>query len=197
MRRLLSLLVLTALVTTPVVAQQGQQTPGVVVAPTPAPPGLAQATTPPAQAPRAETPRAPSIQSPQSGINYMPAHTNIRLDLAITDTLSGAPVKKTVSLIVLTNNSGMIRTTSGDRNSNLNVDALAAAYTSGHVSVRMTFEYTPPQPLKDGVAVGRSPSLNESITVVLQDGKPMMVSQSADPATDRKVTAELTATILK
>jgi hypothetical protein len=33
--------------------------------------------------------------------------------------------------------------------------------------------------------------------VVLQDGKPLMVSQSADPTTERRVTAELTATILK
>ncbi len=43
----------------------------------------------------------------------------------------------------------------------------------------------------------RSPRLNESITVVLQDGKMLMVSQSADPGSDRKVTAELMATILK
>ena len=192
MRRLTSLVFLLAFIATPALAQQ---TPG-AVAPRPTP-NAPQATTPPAQAPRAETPHAPQIYNTAAGIREMPSHTNIRLDLTITDTLTGAPVKKTVSLILLTSNSGMIRTRSGDGYAQLNVDALAAAYSTGLVSVRMTFEFTPPQPMRDGQVVGRSPSLNESITVVLQDGKPLMVSQSADPATDRKVTAELTATILK
>jgi hypothetical protein len=151
----------------------------------------------PTQAPQAVTPRppnAPNIAGPNN--QGMPAHTNIRLELTITDTFTGSPVKKTVTMIVLQNNGGMIRTTSADGWSNLNVDAVAAAYTSGLVSVRMTFEYTPPLG-KEPTVSSRPPRLNESITVVLQDGKPLMVSQSADPATDRKVTADLTATILK
>lgn len=173
---------------------------------TPAPPGQGQqpgqstqaaqgqATTPPAAAPRPETPRAPNLGGPNN--QPMSPATNIRLDLTITDTYTGAPVKKTVSLLVLNANSGMIRTNGSDGWSVLNVDAVAAAYTSGQVSLRMTFEYTPAQ-AKQESGGGRAPRLNESITVVLQDGKPLMVSQSADPATDRKVTAELTATILK
>jgi hypothetical protein len=160
------------------------------IAPTPL--QAAQQTAPPA--PRAETPRAPSITA--MGNTPMPSATNIRLDLTITDTYTGAPVKKTVSMLVLTGNNGMIRTSGSDGWSVLNVDAVAAAYTGGQVSLRMTFEYTPAQAKQD-VQRERAPRLNESITVVLQDGKPLMVSQSADPATDRKVTAELTATILK
>jgi hypothetical protein len=35
------------------------------------------------------------------------------------------------------------------------------------------------------------------LTVALRDGQKLVVSQSADPATDRKVTVEVTATILK
>jgi|SRR5687767_12200802 len=181
------------------------------VAPTPAPPGQGQQgrpgqqgqgqqgqpaqqgqpTTPPAIAPR--PPSAPNIGGPNN--HGMPAHTNIKLDLTITDTFTGIPVKKTVTMLVLQNNGGMIRTTSADGWSNLNVDAVAAAYVTGLVSLRMTFEYTPP--LGKDATGQRPPRLNESITVVLQDGKPLVVSQSADPATDRKVTAELTATILK
>ena len=151
----------------------------------------------PTQAPQAITPRPPSAPNIAGPNNQgMPAHTNIRLELTITDTFTGSPVKKTVTMIVLQNNGGMIRTTSADGWSNLNVDAVAAAYTSGLVSVRMTFEYTPPLG-KEPTVSSRPPRLNESITVVLQDGKALMVSQSADPATDRKVTADLTATILK
>lgn len=152
-----------------------------------------QAPTPPATAPRPEAPRAPNIGGPNN--QPMPAGTNIRLELAITDTYAGAPAKKAVSLLVLTGNNGMIRTTGSDGRSILNVDAIAAAYTNGQVSLRMTFEYTPAQSKDSGGIT--APRLNESITVVLQDGKPLVVSQSADPATDRKVTAELTATILK
>lgn len=167
------------------------------VAPTPAPPGqgrAGQATTPPAAAPRPEAPGAPYLSGPT-----VPAGTNIRLELAITDTYTGAPAKKTVSLLVLTGNSGMIRTNNfGDGGiAILNVDAIALAYQNGQVSVRMTFEYTPARAKEAAPNTGRPPTLNESITVVLQDGKTLMVSQSADPATDRKVTAELTATILK
>jgi hypothetical protein len=170
------------------------------VAPTPTPPGQGRqpgqgeqvATTPPAAAPRPE-PRAPSIGA--MGNTPMPAATNIRLDLVITDTYTGVPVKKTVSLLVLTGHNGMIRTRGSDGWSVLNVDAIAAAYTGGQVSLRMTFEYTPAQSKEPNS--GRAPTLNESITVVLQDGKPLMVSQSADPTTERRVTAELTATILK
>ncbi len=182
MRRLTSLLILTVLMATPALASQTP--PPLVATPTPGQ----------AAAPRPETPRAPSIGGPANP--GMPASTNIRLDLTITDTYTGEPIKKVVSLVILTGNSGMIRAQGSDGWSTLNVDAIAAAYSDGLVSVRMTFEFTPAQPPKENPA-GRASRLHESITVALQDGKPMIVSQSADPATDRKVTAELTATILK
>ncbi len=225
MRRPTSLLILTLLVAVPAMAQTAP-TPrpqrGIAVptfapsatAPTPmapqsTPPAIAHppdqippAATPTPMAgqnapPRAETPRAPQIATPG---NPSMGPVNIRLELAITDTFSGTPVKKSVSLLVLNGNSGMIRTTNYEAAAaTLNVDAMANAYQNGLISVRLTFEYSPaPAPVKEGQ--GRqalSPRLNESITVVLQDGKMLMVSQSADPGSDRKVTAELTATILK
>jgi hypothetical protein len=39
--------------------------------------------------------------------------------------------------------------------------------------------------------------ISESLTVILEDGKPLVVSQSADPGSDRKVRVEIKATILK
>jgi hypothetical protein len=209
MRRPTSLLILTLLVAAPAMAQttptpqppRGMLTPP-AMAPTPMPP---QATTPPATAPtpgqtpapRPAPPRAPSIGAPSG--TQVPAATNIRLDLVITDTFTGTPVKKSVSLLLLTGNSGMIRTSNtGTGNlAVLNVDAIAAGYLNGQIPTRITFEYSPAPQTEGPLAGRRSPTLNESITVVLQDGKPLMISQSADPATDRKVTAELTATILK
>jgi hypothetical protein len=35
------------------------------------------------------------------------------------------------------------------------------------------------------------------MTVLVESGKPMVVSQASDPTSDRKMTVELTATILK
>ena len=40
-------------------------------------------------------------------------------------------------------------------------------------------------------------SWNERLSVILESGKPMIVSQAADPTSDRKITVEITATILK
>ena len=40
-------------------------------------------------------------------------------------------------------------------------------------------------------------SLNEMLSLILESGKPTIVSQAADPTSDRKITVEVTATILK
>ena len=40
-------------------------------------------------------------------------------------------------------------------------------------------------------------SLNERLSIIAESGKPIVVSQAADPASDRKITVELTATIMK
>jgi hypothetical protein len=64
------------------------------------------------------------------------------------------------------------------------------------VRLGLTFEYTP-SPDQIEPRVSHPAQLNESMTVLLHDGRKLMVSQSADPATDRKVTVEVTATILK
>ena len=40
-------------------------------------------------------------------------------------------------------------------------------------------------------------STNESVALVLDDGKPVVAAQSADPITDRRVSVEVKATILR
>ncbi len=39
--------------------------------------------------------------------------------------------------------------------------------------------------------------IQENLSVNLDDGKPLVVAQSADPVSDRQVTVEVRATILK
>jgi uncharacterized protein YlzI (FlbEa/FlbD family) len=39
--------------------------------------------------------------------------------------------------------------------------------------------------------------VNQSLTVLLENGKSLLVTQSADPVSDRKVTVEVKATIVR
>ena len=131
--------------------------------------------------------------------------TNVKLDLTITDTYTtdtgGTPAEKTVSMLVLHDNAGMIRTSNRLPNGmpvGLNVDASVDILDADLVRVRVTFEYTPAQMSEPAAERPPNPAeLNESLTVVLRNGEPLVVSQSADPATDRTVTVKLTATVLR
>ena len=181
---------------------QGQQTP----------PPARPSQTPPPTPEAAMPPRAP----------YLPGAnpTNVKLDLTITDTYTGAPIKKTVSMLILNGSSGMIRTSNRLATGpevGLNVDAAVSIHQGGLITVRLTFEYTPAQGTappasgtteqmnaarsqlaEKGLSFGSQPAqLHESISVILQDGKALLVSQSADPTSDRKVTVELMASVLK
>jgi hypothetical protein len=85
------------------------------------------------------------------------------------------------------------------RNVTINVDARPAIVVKepNKVSVAFGLEYLPKsaggaEDLEPGMS-----QLNERLTLVLESGKPMVVSQAADPMSDRKITVEVTATILK
>lgn len=157
----------------------------------PSPTTVTPQPTPPAQAPSV------SQQRRLPGLPELPAATNIQLELTITDTMGGTPTTKKVSMIILNSSNGMIRTTAADNSHWLNVDAMATAYQTGLIGVRLSFEYTPPPTGTEGRSDSRAPRLNESLTVVVVAGKPLVISQSADAASDRTVTASITATVVK
>jgi hypothetical protein len=125
--------------------------------------------------------------------------TNVQVELTLTDQIgNGAPEKKIVSMIVSSGNWGKIRNTAagvGPVRIGLNVDARPFVSVDGPVQLELTIYYYPPQgePKSPGVPT----ELNQSLTVVLQSGKPMLISQAADPTSDRKVTIEAKATVLK
>jgi hypothetical protein len=124
---------------------------------------------------------------------------NIKVDLTITDqTGSGEPLRKVVTMLVADREIGSIRSSGSVRNSRrvqINVDVRPQILQSGAVRVMLGLEYNPGTLGND--APTEWSSLNEQIGVVLQPGKPLLVSQAADPASDRKITVELTATLLK
>lgn len=76
----------------------------------------------------------------------------------------------------------------------LNIDASPNVVSGGRVRVGISFEYRP-----GGPEAEKMPSIhiNERVSAILEDGKPLLISQTADPASDRIVKVELKATILK
>jgi hypothetical protein len=157
------------------------------------------------QAPREQPREQPRGEQPviPTGESRAPVLANVKLDLTITDQRGSAtPVVKTVSLVLADRGSGRIRTQGdirtpqGYRPITLNVDAFPEFMRDGRVRVALTIEYRPT--VGEGTSEEQaSTNITETVTVLLEDGKPLVVSQSADPYTDRKVKVELKATVLK
>lgn len=85
------------------------------------------------------------------------------------------------------------------RNVTINVDARPAIVQKepNRISLALGLEYIPrTEGRQEEMAPGMA-SWKESLWLILESGKPMVVSQAADPTSDRKITVEVTATILK
>ena len=129
---------------------------------------------------------------------------NIRLELTITDARgAAAPTSKTVTMVLSDRASGRIRTQGEVRTADgrrlpitLNVDAQPEVTRDNRVKVYVTLEYKP-QAGESESEERTTTGISESMTVILDDGKPLVVSQSADPHSDRKVKIEMKATFLK
>ena len=135
-----------------------------------------------------------------------PKMINVQVEITITDQIgTGAPTKKTVSLITSDGTIGRIRSRADTRAAgmpvavNLNIDAFPKVI-GDQVVLSLTIEYNPLKTSEDGgPESGRvTPTqLNQQLSIVMTSGKSMVVSQAADPVTDRKIVAEAKATILK
>jgi hypothetical protein len=144
---------------------------------------------------------------------------NIRIEVAITDQVGpGQPAKKIVSMVTSDRQNNSIRSTANVRVStspapgavttyryqtvNLNVDARPVLLKDNKVSLNFGLEYQPKVPgggsstAEQEAEPGMS-SLNERLGLILESGKAVVVSQAADPVSDRRITVEVTATILK
>ena len=138
---------------------------------------------------------SPAAQRPAEQVQpaRSPAQlANIRIELTIMDQRSDAPgAPKTVTMLVEDRQSARIRT--GRGNASLNVDARPEILREARIRVTLSLEYMP-QELSDRAA---PMPIQESVTALLEDGKSVVVSQSADPSGDRKVRLEVKATIVK
>jgi hypothetical protein len=160
------------------------------------------ATTPPTQAP--QTQQTPQTPPPVRPVTVQPSNRdqasswqNIRVDVTINDQVTPDTLaKKTVTLLVLDGRAGQVR--SSGPNSSINVDAVPMIRPDGRIYLQLTLEYLPDLPTQMTAVnnVSRT-SFNESLSIIVQDGKSLTVSQSTDPRSDRKVTVDVTATVVK
>jgi len=170
-------------------------------------PALAQTPKPeaaktPAAAEAAKAPSAP--QPPKRATQPI----NVKIDVTITDQgRAGTPtMKKTVSIVTSDGFGGRIRSTanySALPPVPLNVDADAEILPDGKVRTRVNLQYDLPAGL-DGQTQNlpnagtlKTTQIQENLSLILENGKPIMAAQSADPVGDRQVTIEVKATVLK
>jgi hypothetical protein len=208
------LLLMVLLVPCPIMAETVTEQTGTTrtaPAPPPAPPPPPQP--PPASPavpvrPTPPPPPAPPV-APQKDV--LPAGANIRVDLSIADAQGTQTGRKTVSMLIRNGSRSSIRSTGEqrvvlsdgqiqDQPVRLNIDAQATLVGEDTIRVWATFELTTPS---IGLVVSgpggpvAAAQVTQMIDVDLQNGRTLLVSRSADPLTDRTVTVELTATVLR
>jgi hypothetical protein len=128
----------------------------------------------------------------------------VRIELTITDQVgTSAPLKKTMTMMAADGERASVRSmNSGQGLANFNVDA-KPMLTQDKIRLDLSINYDAPEAPQQGTpdktekAVSWSTRLQESMGVILENGKPTVISQSADPRTDRKVSVEVRATIVK
>jgi hypothetical protein len=125
---------------------------------------------------------------------------NVRVELTIRDQRGTAPPDtKTVSIVTADRTNGRVRTGGNIRTEKfgiqevrLNVDARPVILRDGQIRLFVTFEYRPAD-----TEASPSNNISEMLECVLASGQSLGVTKSADPNSDRSVTVEVKATILK
>jgi hypothetical protein len=166
----------------------------------PPPSGEPRTLTPPADQPRPLTPPAAAERPRREG-----QPVNLKVELTLTDQRGGAtPIKRVVTILTADGFTGSIRTQSSLYRMSeipLNVDASPTLLADGKIRVSINLQYDWPAPIEAGkdIPVGTvtRTALHDSLMMILENGKPMIVAQSADPVGDRQVTVEVKATILR
>ena len=172
---------------------------------------VAQKPPPPPPAPPAETtspttrkapPPPPAAPTPDGRSRKV--GPNVRIEVTFSEQRSDSPaMPKTVTVTTNDGQWGRVRSsvsTVGYGSSPLNVDARPEVLPDGRVSLAVNIEYGEKRvPEGKQVHPGQiiEATLNESVTLLLESGKGLAMTQSADPMSDRKVSVEVKATILR
>jgi hypothetical protein len=184
------------------------------------PPASPPVTAPPARPRPVKTPGATGQETPPPPPAAVVAATpreahrqgqavNVRVDVTITDQRGGAAsLKKTVTVVTGDGLNGLIRSSAsyagGPGDVPLNVDTEPMILPDGKIRLRLNLQYdlpganlAPAQPDASRTATPFRTSLHENLALILESGKAMIATQSADPVSDRQVTVEVKATVLR
>jgi len=173
-----------------------QQAGGTQPVRTPAPRAVTEQTTPTPAPAVAVTPRREFAGQP----------VNVKVDVTITDQRGAGPaLKKTVTVVTGDQLSGFIRTQAffaGIGEVPLNIDTEPQILNDGKIRLRVNLQYDLPTLPAGAAPQGDHPAptktaIRENLALVLENGKPLVAAQSADPVSDRQVTVEVKATILR
>lgn len=188
----------------------------VVAQPAPTPQARPEQTRPPAPPPPTTTVPAPArgqvintLVQPQTrgeqAARRAGQPVNIKVDVTFHDQTASEPRRtKTVTVVTADGLTGFVRTTAnyegpGGGRMPLNIDVEPQILTGGKIRLLLNFQFTLPVLDAGGRTTSdvmlRSTEISENLSLVLDDGKSMVVSQSADPVGDRRVTVEVLATI--
>jgi hypothetical protein len=119
---------------------------------------------------------------------------NIRVEVAITDQVGGTTSPaKTMTLLLADRSRNQVRSGFDDRT--LNIDARPIIVDS-RVRLSINIQSEPLSKTPDPFAF-MSLRQTQNITMMLENGKPLVVFENADPTSKRKLTIEVKATILK
>ncbi|MEW6323567.1 MAG: hypothetical protein AB1635_21050, partial [Acidobacteriota bacterium] len=128
---------------------------------------------------------------------------NVQVEVTVTEQgAAGTPERKTVTLTaadgspVRSDSRGsLVRGALGLTAAEFNLSVRPRIQANGLVRVEMSLHYV--AGLAAGDAAARPTTINQNLTVLLPSGRPMTVSRAADPASDRRLGVEVTATVLK
>lgn len=177
------------------------------------------------QTPSAQTGDKPTPPQPMPPPPPQIGQSNTKMDITITDQAGTAkPIVKTISVVAADRANNQLRSTvntpvatrrriaANDSRTGqevvdpqwrteelpLNIDVRADVIDATRVRVKLVVNYrtVTESTTLDGQPARTSVVISD-VTTVLESGKPTIVSQSADAATDRKVTVEVKATIQK
>jgi hypothetical protein len=148
-----------------------------------------------AQQAEAPAPQKPAEAAAPAAPRTPAQLVNVRIDVTVSEQREDTTIPaRTVTMLIADREYGRVRA-NGGVNAMLNVDARPELTRDGRIKLAMSMEYR-----REGDAAEKAaPALvTQSMTMIVEDGKSVLVSQSADPsATRRVVRVEVKATISK
>jgi hypothetical protein len=173
---------------------------------------------PPTSTVQAAAPNSPPPPTPPGPPRREGQPINVKVELSITEEGGGTiSSRKTVSAVIGDGFNGYVRANGFSANPNapsfdrvvpLNLDAYPVILSNGKIRLTCTIQYLAgaAQYVAGAAPAPREPAsqnqpgrtdIKENIVLILESGKPLVVSQAADPVSDREVTVEVKATILR